>query len=263
MGKKEAIKKTISIIFLVFVLDIFAQVLSTILLFAYLSLNGEIKYFRNYTLETTICTNLLVLLFLWIYFIRKKRKFNKEVFFTKLNLKFLVPLFLLSISLVFLINEFVELFPWPENFLFSYYENTNLIIEKSSLLIFIHTVIIAPILEEIIFRGIIYKKLKSIMPMSFAILISSVFFAVAHNGVIWMTYTFILGLIFAWIFEMCDSLIASILAHTLFNLLGFISNYFHRPSSNLMIIICIISSLIFVLSIIWIYKIRNNFVRKR
>ena len=42
-------------------------------------------------------------------------KFYKEVFFTKLNVRFLAPIFLLSVSLAFLINIFVELFPWPEN----------------------------------------------------------------------------------------------------------------------------------------------------
>lgn len=258
MEKFDEITKTISIIVLLFILNILAQGLASISLVCYLSIKGEMEYFLNYAaVELTICSSLLVIISLWFYYFCKKRKFHKEVFLTKLNVRFLVPLFLLSISLGFLIDKFVELIPWPESFIKSYNENTSIITEKSSLLIILGAVIIGPIFEEIIFRGIIYKRLKRSMPTVFAILISSILFAVIHDGILWMSYTFLLGLIFAWVFEMCDSLIASVLVHALFNLLSLVSNYILPHSSNVMTFICTFSLLLFVLSIIWIYRQRN------
>jgi len=72
-------------------------------------------------------------------------------------------------------------------------------------------------IEEIVFRGLIYKHLKRAMPVWLAVLIQALLFAVAHGQLLWMTYTFVLGAIFALLYDYFDSLWPCILAHLIFN----------------------------------------------
>ena len=87
-------------------------------------------------------------------------------------------------------------------------------------------VLVAPILEEIIFRGLVQSTLLSWLgPQSRwrVILIASVVFALIHGSVAsWhvLPGLFILGLVLGWLYEKHGSLLPAIVLHMLFNLLN-------------------------------------------
>lgn len=81
--------------------------------------------------------------------------------------------------------------------------------------------IIAPIIEELVFRGILFFKLKCAMPRVLAVLISAAVFGTAHFNIVQGVYAFLLGIIFAVIFDMTGELWTSILAHMAANTLAF------------------------------------------
>lgn len=80
-------------------------------------------------------------------------------------------------------------------------------------------VIIAPILEEIMFRGIICKKLL-ILGEGYAIVLTAAFFALCHGNFYQLFYAFTLGCFFSFIYVKTGKLIYSIIYHMAINLLG-------------------------------------------
>lgn len=80
-------------------------------------------------------------------------------------------------------------------------------------------VIIAPILEEIMFRGIICKKLL-ILGEGYAIILPAAFFALCHGNFYQLFYAFTLGCFFSFIYVKTGKLVYSIIYHMVINLFG-------------------------------------------
>jgi len=80
---------------------------------------------------------------------------------------------------------------------------------------------IAPVTEELLFRGILYPFIKQQGYPKLALWGTSVLFGLLHlNLMTFLPLTF-LGLVLAWLYERTDNLTAPILAHSLFNLANF------------------------------------------
>lgn len=77
--------------------------------------------------------------------------------------------------------------------------------------------IYAPVCEEIVFRGITYESLKKDMSVFKAMIISAVFFGLAHMNFNQAAYALLLGLILVLVREATGSLWATILIHVVFN----------------------------------------------
>lgn len=78
-------------------------------------------------------------------------------------------------------------------------------------------VIVAPLTEELVFRGLVMGHLSERMKLPFAALISSVVFGIAHLNVLQGVYAAIIGLVFALIYIRSGTIWASVLAHIGFN----------------------------------------------
>jgi membrane protease YdiL (CAAX protease family) len=83
-------------------------------------------------------------------------------------------------------------------------------------------VLLAPVLEEIVFRGALHQGLRHRAGFWPAALISSGVFAAVHLEVvlsspIFLVQLFLLGVLFAWLLERTGNLAAPIAAHLVFN----------------------------------------------
>lgn len=87
---------------------------------------------------------------------------------------------------------------------------------------FLATVIFAPFLEEVLFRGLVQSTLKRGMKLEFAVLLQAVFFGLIHTGLVWIIYAFILGLALGILRENQRSLWPCVLLHSGFNLANFL-----------------------------------------
>jgi uncharacterized protein len=88
---------------------------------------------------------------------------------------------------------------------------------------FFLVVVAAPVLEEILFRGIILDGyLKNYNPVN-GILISSLLFGLIHGNLAQGIGAFLLGLLFGWIYWKTKSIAACIFLHAINNLLAFVS----------------------------------------
>ncbi len=81
------------------------------------------------------------------------------------------------------------------------------------------TVILAPLLEEIFFRGLVCKKLL-IVGEGYAIVLSSAFFALCHGNFFQVFYAFIIGCFFGFIYIKTGRLVYTVLMHMIVNLFG-------------------------------------------
>ena len=82
----------------------------------------------------------------------------------------------------------------------------------------IATGIIGPIVEELMFRGIIYNELKlKVAPMK-AILLTTFFFAIIHLNVLQIIYTFAVGFLFIFFYEKYKDIKAAIIFHMSLNI---------------------------------------------
>jgi len=88
-------------------------------------------------------------------------------------------------------------------------------------LIFTTLVVVAPVAEEIIFRGYLYGKLKKYVPIWAAILATSVLFGAIHGAWNLAVDTFSLSVVLCLLREYTGSLWASILLHMLKNSIAF------------------------------------------
>jgi uncharacterized protein len=89
-------------------------------------------------------------------------------------------------------------------------------------LIFVGIIVtfIAPVLEEILFRGFVQTKLSENLQSRWgAIFMTSAFFAVIHGGTLWLHWPalFIFSCALGYVYEKSGSLFQSIFLHGLFN----------------------------------------------
>ena len=61
--------------------------------------------------------------------------------------------------------------------------------------------VLVPLAEELIFRGLIYTRIRKRIPAGVAIFFSALLFALFHGNVIQMIFAFPLALILAWLYE--------------------------------------------------------------
>jgi membrane protease YdiL (CAAX protease family) len=82
-------------------------------------------------------------------------------------------------------------------------------------------IVLAPAVEEMIFRGIMYPYLKQRINPIWAVTITSLLFAAIHwNLLIFIPLVF-LGFVLTWLYERTDSLLTPILTHAIFNATNF------------------------------------------
>lgn len=78
--------------------------------------------------------------------------------------------------------------------------------------------ILAPILEELLFRGLLCRKLL-LLGEKYAIFIPAAFFALAHGNFFQVFYAFILGCFFSYVYVKTGKLIYTIVYHIIINFL--------------------------------------------
>ena len=76
---------------------------------------------------------------------------------------------------------------------------------------------IAPIAEELLFRQVLYTRIKKIVPVWIAVLVSALFFGIYHGNLVQGLYAFIMGALLALVYEWTKSFAAPVLFHMVAN----------------------------------------------
>jgi membrane protease YdiL (CAAX protease family) len=84
-------------------------------------------------------------------------------------------------------------------------------------------VIVAPIVEESLFRGFLFAGFRQRYGFQTAALLSSALFAIAHHQLAALIPTFVLGYIFSHLYQRSNSIFPGMLLHFLVNAFGIIT----------------------------------------
>lgn len=124
-------------------------------------------------------------------------------------------------------------------------------------------VILIPIAEELLFRGIIQGELSLRFSRTTTIIISSLIFALFHFDLIQGSYVLFAGIILALAYELSDNILVPIFMHMIFNLIGGgvlqrILDLDERGSSILVLILLAFIPFAISILIIWFRREKNK-----
>ena len=80
--------------------------------------------------------------------------------------------------------------------------------------------IVAPIVEELIFRGLVYRRTKKMTGTIAAAILSAALFGVFHGNWVQAPYAFIIGIVAVFVYEKFKSIVAPIMLHMSANILS-------------------------------------------
>lgn len=136
---------------------------------------------------------------------------------------------------------------------------TEAIFESMSLpLEILATVILAPIVEELMLRGMVMNRLMSRFPKWVAVVVSAVVFGVLHLNLTQGIFATITGLILGFLYLKTRSLLLCILAHAANNLYATLFSYVNW-SSDIYALLCDVAIAVVTLApILIIYIVKRN-----
>lgn len=177
----------------------------------------------------------VILFIVWTGFARRLKGFglnvksiHRDFFSAFLHYLAVWPLMIAALTLTMLIGKIVL----GPDYEVSQHEQLEMISVYSQwqvrVLVFIVAVVVAPILEEMIFRGLFQTVIRSLLETRFsglksrhhiwmAILISSGLFSIVHGNVPHWPALFILGVCLGYAYEKSGSLFRPIFIHAFFN----------------------------------------------
>ena len=102
--------------------------------------------------------------------------------------------------------------------------NASLFEDVSLAVQFISLCAIGPACEELIFRGLVYRRIRDLLGVWWAVLLSSVCFGVYHQNLTQGVFAFFFGIVLAAVYEHYGTIWAAIAAHAANNLYAVILN---------------------------------------
>ena len=177
-----------------------------------------------------------------------------------------LSIFGLGVILTELDNAVISVLPMPE--MFQHIFQAMVSKKTSYLLALFSAVVIAPLGEEIVYRGIILKGLLAHYTQNRAIVWSAILFGLAHLNPWQFPVIFILGLVFAYWVVQTGSLWPAILGHALHNLIAVTFLHFGVPgfpvSEDLNVVIHnpwwlnVCGPILAVLGLWWFYQVAKS-----
>ena len=167
----------------------------------------------------TLIANAVTLGLLWVFFAARKKNVLAEVSFREVPALAYVPLSIGGAALAVTITTVLGMLPIPDA-VWEEYANASAHLEQTGFFAVLSTVLVAPVAEEVVFRGLVYTRLRRAMPVWAAALLQSLIFASLHGQALWIGYAFVMGLALTVVFERTGSVLASIATHVAFNLVG-------------------------------------------
>lgn len=173
------------------------------------------------TLPIIIVVNALMIGVTFLFFLMRKDKFIPYVGFRRFPLKdgLKLAIFGMSLNLLFIgvlekINQWFEL----DAVMNEYAEiMENAFGNANFMVLFLAVVVMAPLWEEIIMRGIVFNDYRKAIPTWAAIVLQAVFFGIIHFNLVQSSYATVLGLILGIIYLYYKSIWAPIIVHVTFN----------------------------------------------
>jgi len=178
------------------------------------------------SVNATIFSGFGFLIVFLIIFSGRKESLIKRSRFHKITLKQVGWSAAIGFSFLFLsqliIQGMSKLFPLQ---FAKYLEQMEVLIDAPFISIILAVVIVAPLFEEIMFRGIIYDALSKKMNVYISIIIAGVLFGIYHLNIFQGTYASLIGIVMGFSLVWTKSIWAPIIIHFVNNLVSIFLSY--------------------------------------
>ena len=216
---KKLLKSLIPLYILLLLNPILLFIIASV--YATYNIDNLTNFINNYGGIILILTNIIYIIYIIKKYRIKVNKYNLIDNYPKIYLFISIPLFLNSLILLInnqkipTINIYIALFG---------------------------SVIIGPILEELVFRYLIYNNLNKFNKKNTSIILSSIIFALVHNGFINIVYAFIIGTILTIIYSKNKNIKEVIILHMVANFMSLLIKEYN-PVILISSFLCLIFSL--------------------
>lgn len=136
--------------------------------------------------------------------------------------------FVCGLTLQIPIGMVLALIPFPETVVENHNELMNACTSPMWVQL-LYGVILAPVIEEIFFRGIVHDRLSKVMPMPLAAALSAAGFAVIHGELLAIIVAFACGYMLALLYSRFKTVLVPIGFHMGFNLFSYVVAYIEDP----------------------------------
>ena len=205
------------------------------------------RYYSTAVIWYFVCSLVSIVLILLVLLLLKKfRKSNLISEFgltprvTLKNTATLILCVLSGMALNISLSSFISVLPLPEKWYEANAESVNSLLQGNVVFVVLSVVIMPPIVEELIFRGVFHNLLRRAIPLpeKWAIAVSglvvSVAFGVFHGNILQGLYTCFVSFVLIYIFESTGYLLACIFFHLGFNgsaVLEYLLGSFYNPEA--------------------------------
>lgn len=188
------------------------------------------------TMLISLISNIATILVVWLIFKIRKKSFFSELEIKKIRPCGVVALIVFGACMNIVMSMLLNVLPLPESWWAQYNESSSAVSTDTTIIGMIAAAILAPITEEIVFRGLIYRTISKGCGIWIGAIVSALIFGIMHGAIIWALYAFILGFILAMIYAKTGSLLSSVLVHFGFNAI----NYFIYDMNIYLVIVAFI-----------------------
>ena len=202
------------------------------------------KYFSIVAVIGLIIVTIVESIFFKNDYVVQSQSFKKKPLY-------LVSILLLGAAFSHGLNLLVSLF--NINGIFGSYEAVEAeIFAPGVIFVIIRAVILAPIAEELVFRGLVFRRMKNYTSFWPAALVSSALFGLYHMNLAQGIYAFIFGIVLCEVYRRFNHLLAPILLHFAANVLSVILTYTNAEyASQTMYIIFMVLTFAVSFAIYW------------
>lgn len=184
----------------------------------------------------TLISGLLTIAVVLAFYLIRRKKLGEALWLRPVPATALLTGASLAPALYFVVTIVLALLPaaWTEN-----YGEASADIATGTIVGVISVAVVAPIVEEFIFRGLVMTRLSRVMSGGLAVLLSAAVFGLCHGELVWFCYAFMLGVVFGFIDLKTGSILPSILGHMAFNAIGQIMSFVPESEEGTEILIAL------------------------
>lgn len=180
---------------------------------------------ENANILSIISSVIAIPLFILFMHLDTKRRYREGTHETydKVPAGFFVVAVLLGVTTAVTVNNLIEIsgiYQIDSEYMDQFSEiiySGGIIVELLSI------VVLGPVVEELCFRGLIYRRMRERCPVKLSMFFSALIFALFHGNLVQGIYAFILGMFMAFVYERFKNVIAPILFHVGANLFSVIA----------------------------------------
>lgn len=183
--------------------------------------------------EILLVSYVIVIAVLWHM---ARRRDLSLVAFTGLQQRTNTPISVLALAAglaaAFWASIAINMISWPEAWMEAYQTESGALTTANPILDFVAVVLLAPLVEEMLFRGVIYNAFCVFLPAGAAVFFQGVLFGSVHGAAIWILYATFMGCMLGYVRKHTGSVRPCVLMHMAFNGSSYLFSWFASQYSE-------------------------------